>query len=112
MALFESALSAHYGKNYENGYYGTPFVEVDYFAFQITNSDDHRIVVADRFSMRSETPLMVDTGIFINLFHNPIVSLYNDGLRAQDPKSKFVNWFTIIEEFLEKNKAWASKFQL
>ena len=111
LVRFESALSTHYGKNYEGGYYGTPFVEVDYFTVQITNPDDKRIIVADRFSMRSENPLLVSAEILANLFHNPIVSLYNDGLRAQDPKSKFLNWFTIIEEFLEKNKALTSKFQ-
>lgn len=111
LVRFESALSTHYGKNYQGGYYGTPFVEVDYFTVQITNPDDKRIIVADRFSMRSENPLLVSTGILTNLFYNPIVSLYNDGLRAQDPKSKFLSWFTIIEEFLEKNKTLTSKFQ-
>ena len=111
LAQFESALSAYYGKNYENGYYGTPFVEVDYFSAQITNPNDDRIVIADGFSTRIETPLMLHTAIFDSLFHNPIVSLYNGGLRAQDPKSKFLNWFTIIEEFLEKNKVLNESFE-
>ena len=107
----ESALSAHYGKNYENGYYGTPFVEVDYFSVQITNPGDQRIAITDKLSMKSEAHLSVDTRILKNLFFNPIVSLYNDGLRAQDPKSKFLNWFTIIEEYLERNESLTSKFE-
>lgn len=107
----ESALSAHYGKNYEGGYYGTPFVEVDYFSVQITNPDDRSIVVSDRASMRSNNPLLVDTRVLQNLYHNPIVSLYYDGLRATDSKGKFLSWFTLIEEFVENNKALTSKFQ-
>ena len=108
---FESALSAYYGKDYENGYYGTPFVEIDYFSTQIRDSSDDRIVIVDSVNMSGESPLSFGEDTLSNLLYNPIVSLYNDGLRAQDPKSKFLNWFTIIEEYLENNKTLTSKFE-
>ena len=111
MMKFESSLSAYYGKDHKNGYYGTPFVQIDYYALNITSTGNEKIAIAEKFSMTAETPLSVNTDILKDLFHNPIVSLYNDGLRAQDSKSKFLSWFTIIEEFVEKDKNFASKFE-
>ena len=111
LSRIEASLSADLGKRHQNGYYGIPFVEVDYYAAAITDPDDQRIVIAEKSRMSSETPFSLNTDCIGSLYHNPIVSLYNDGLRARDPKSKFLSWFTIIEEFLEKNVKLASIFQ-
>ena len=107
----ESALTAHFGKTYQNAYYGTPFVEIDYFSLKINSRDSRGICIADSLSMKSNTPLSLNKNDTEKLSFNPIVSLYNDGLRSHDTKGKFLSWFTIIEEWLENNPELNQNFE-
>lgn len=114
----EVALTAYFGTKSTNAYYGTPFIELDQFNLQIfedrptEQKETHSTVhLSSRMFMQTTEHHVLPPAAIPTLRFDPLVQLFADGLRASSAELKFVYWFIILEEFLEKNKALNASFR-
>jgi hypothetical protein len=105
----EVALTAHFGANERNAYYGTPYIEFDRFNLELTPDAQPSaadgtvaVTVVPRLSVAVTGDFDLSPDAVPGLACNPLLQLYADGLRASSAESKFFHWFIILEEFLEK----------
>ncbi|MBI1262755.1 MAG: hypothetical protein GC184_13635 [Rhizobiales bacterium] len=119
LVRFESAVSSHFGLTQGNPHYGGVFIEIDLYALQITPSASSSsgggaaaMHVSDSLAIEISTSLSLAQADLDKLRFNAIVDLFFAGSRASTPEAKFLNWFIIIEEFVENNMPLNKNFEL
>jgi hypothetical protein len=109
----ELGLSAHIGSDPSNGYYGTNYIEFDLFNADVQqDATAGALHFSEKFSMTSVEGVSISSTDLERLTVNPIIDLFAAGLRATSPETKFLSWFAIVEEFVERNVSLNKKHKL
>jgi hypothetical protein len=119
LANYLSFLAA---KNYYNGNYGTPYVQVNFKDFKATpytvddqQLDSNNIILqsflklSDSLSITSTNSVKFNKEFTTGVHHNELLTYYYNGLKAESEKSKFFHWFLIIE-YIEGSSLYEGLF--
>lgn len=70
----------------------------------------HMPMMTDSLSIDVTQTVRVDRSLFDRMRWSPLVDVFVEGMKASQPKSKFLFWFVILEE-LEKREELQTPFQ-
>ena len=93
----EASLTAYIGFHQYNQQYGTGYIKFDRFNMKIIDLDEvsNGIELSETWSRTDTSTVKLDLKEIKDLYYNPIIQLYSDGLRANSSKSKFFYWLVI-----------------
>lgn len=106
-------LSSYLGIDETNGLYGTPYFKINYrsFDFKIKHKKKSRIDSSISCSSygKLSRPVSLSLNQDLSVQDKNLLKFYYNGLRANDPRSKFFHWFLLIE-YLENTKQYKELF--
>jgi hypothetical protein len=112
------ALSIHFAKNQRDPWYGNNYVDIGWSSLQLTslekwNSTPEQLSSSFEFSaslsIKSVERIDLNTEIIETLQDSSYSAIFSEGMRAPQPKAKYINWFVLIEE-LEKQDEFKKLF--
>lgn len=104
------ALTVQMAPDQKDPWYGNLYVEVNWAGFSdVTPKSPNTLTVSGSVGMTSQQWVPLSDAKVLDLTWSPLSELFADGMRAGQPKSKYLYWFVILEE-LEKRKAFHPLF--